>query len=123
VRSSRSTSEKPTLGGLLTFYGKVVAVMAAAIGLLLLANVLEERWFPKVETRRSALLDAASKSMACPRDQLSVLVESPSRARITGCQRTQVFAWGKVRPGNGIAWWAVDPMCAFTVSAGTVYCH
>jgi hypothetical protein len=106
-------------------YAKVFVVTGAFCSVLWLVDKIDERFYPVVETRRSELLDAASSSMVCPRDQLTVSVEATRRARITGCDRAQVFAWSTQR-GKIPQWKAIDPPCAFvvrgTASGPVVYC-
>ena len=124
MHSSRSTNARryePREVG--WFLGKLSMIALALFVLLKAGAYILDRWHPPVDVHRTELLETASKTVACPSDQLSVVAETPVRARVTGCERTQFFQWRKAGRNVPLAWTTIDPSCTVEVYGFTVSCY
>ena len=91
--------------------GFVVVALMLVGGLLIVQRFMEAR-HPPVTEHRAELLDAAAKAASCGRDALTVLVEGPKRARVSGCGLAMTFKWKRPFRNSGTTRWIqIDPNC------------
>lgn len=93
-----------------------VVVALILVGGLVIVQKLMDAQHPAVTEHRSELLDAAAKATLCGRDALTVVVEGPKRARISGCGRETTLKWKRPFRNSGTTRWIqIDPNCTMDV--------